>query len=409
MLLRENAAFRRYWTAHSVSMLGDQVTGIALPLLAVLALHATAAEMGYLAAMQWLPYLLFALVAGAWVDRRQSRRHVMMVADLGRALLLLTVPAAALLGLLTLVQALGVAFCVGVLSVLFNVADSALFVSLVPRERFLSGSSLLNGSRALSFVLGPSLGGVLVQLLTAPFTMLVDVLSYLGSALCLARIAPEEPPRSDGGWKGAWEGLRFTWRTPTVRMALISTAVINLFNLMFSALLVLYATRSLGVAPGVLGVVLGSGAVGGVLGAAFAGRIASAIGVGPAYLAGCVVFTAPLLLVPLAGGPHLLVLAMLFGSEFLSGFGVVLLDIAIGSVFAAVIPGSIRARVSGAYTVVNYGVRPIGSLAGGLVATAIGVRTTLWIAGVLAIVGVVAALPSPIPRMRELPPLVDDR
>src|SRR5262249_28104109 len=165
-LIREPGPFRVFWTGQSISLLGDQVSLVAVPLVAVLVLRAGPAQMGSLVAAAWLPSLLFALPAGAWVDGLGRRRRVMLAADAGRALLLATVPAAAALHVLTLPQLYAVVFANGTLSVLFNVSAGTLFVSTVPRERFVEGQSLMHGSRALSFVLGPSLGGLLVQALS---------------------------------------------------------------------------------------------------------------------------------------------------------------------------------------------------------------------------------------------------
>ena len=192
-LLRETQ-FRRYWTAQTISMFGDQISGIAIPLTAVLVLHASAADMGYLTALVWLPSLLFGLHAGAWVDRRGRRRATMIGADLGRFALLASLPACYALHVLTLGQLFAVAFGVGVLSVLFTVSDSALFVAVVPADRYLDGNSLIYSSRALSFVGGPSVGGLLVQALSAPAAIAADALSFLGSAFFLHRIRPAEPP-----------------------------------------------------------------------------------------------------------------------------------------------------------------------------------------------------------------------
>jgi predicted MFS family arabinose efflux permease len=172
---------------------------------------------------------------------------------------------------------------------------------------------------------------------------------------------------------------------------------------MFWALFFLYATRTLDVGPGVLGLVLGAASVGGLIGSMVTGRISRRVGVGPAFVLGCVLFPAPLLLVPLAGGSDWSILALLFLSEFGSGFGVMVLDITAGSIKAALVPDRLRARVSGAYMVVNYGVRPLGSLAGGAMGTWIGLRPTLWIATVGALLGVLWLLHSPYLRLRELP------
>jgi predicted MFS family arabinose efflux permease len=188
-----------------------------------------------------------------------------------------------------------------------------------------------------------------------------------------------------------------------VRASLAAVATINFFNFMFFALFILYATRSLHIRPGLLGLILGAGAIGGLIGSLITRRLAARVGVGWAYVIGCVVFPAPLVLVPLAAGPHLLVAGTLFAAEFVSGFGVMVLDISIGSIFAAVIPDQLRSRVSGAFSAVNYGTRPAGALLGGALGTLIGLRPTLWIAAIGGTTGFLWLLPSPLPRFR-MPP-----
>jgi MFS family permease len=407
-LLRENGEFRAFWAGQLISLFGDQITLLALPLLAVLLLHAGAREMGYLTAAGLVPTLLFALHAGAWVDRRGRRRQVMVAADIGRAVLLLTVPIVYTVGRLTIVHLYVVAFLVGTLSVLFMVSYGALFVSLVPRDRYVEGNALLHGSRALSFVGGPSLGGLLVQVFSAPFALVADAVSFFASAFFLGRIAPAEPPPEKSGHGQAFAGARFIWQSPIIRASLGAGATFNFFNLMFSALFVLYATRTLNVQPAMLGAVLGAGAVGAVFGSTITGWLGRRIGIGPTYILGCVLFPLPLVLVPAAAGPALLVLAFLFAARFGSGLGVMVLDISVGSIFAALIPHHLRSRVSGAFTVVNYGVRPLGSLAGGFLGNAIGIRPTLWIATVGAIAGFLWLLPSPLPRLKTLEGITDD-
>ncbi|MFJ1792373.1 MFS transporter [Kitasatospora griseola] len=401
-LLRETA-FRRYWTGQTVSSLGDQVTLLVIPLIAVSALHADAAQMGYLAAAGYLPYLLLSLHAGSWADRSRRRRRVMIVTDLGRAAALLTVPIAWAAGLLTLFQLYAVVLAVGTLSVFFNVCNAPLFVALVPAEQYLSGNALINGSRAASYVVGPGLGGLMVQLLSAPVALVADALSFVASALFLQRISPEEPPPAEAGRGSTGEGLRWIRRSPVMRAALLGTATVNLFTFVLSALFVLYATRELGFSAGLLGAVLGAAAVGTLLGAALTGRLASRIGIGPAFLFGLVAFAAPLLLIPLAGGSRATAAALLFAAEFLSGIGMMALDISAGTIFAAFIPDALRSRVSGAYQAVNYGVRPLGSLLGGLLGSALGLRPALWIAAIGAIASGLWVVFSPIPRLRELP------
>jgi MFS family permease len=398
-LLRDTP-FRRYWSGQTISMFGDQISGLAIPLVAVLTLHASPAQVGVLTALFWLPSLLFGLHAGALVDRYGHRRATMIAADVGRAALLVIVPVSFAFGVLSLWLLYAVAFGVGVLSVLFTVSQPTLFVALVPEDKFVQGNSLVYGSRAMSFVGGPSIGGALVQFLTAPVALLADAASFLGSAFFLARIHPDEPATADAGKGTLMAGAKFITNSPIVRSSLLAVAVVNFFNFVFFALFVLYATRYLHVAPGLLGLVLGVGAIGGVLGAAVTTRLCSWMGVGWVYTISCLVFTAPLALVPLAAGPRPVILATLMVAEFICGFGVMALDISIGSIFAAVIPDALRSRVSGAFQAVNYGTRPLGAAVGGLLATFVGTRTTLWIAAIGGMTGFLLLLPSPIPRFR---------
>jgi MFS family permease len=401
--LLDDLPFRRFWAAQTVSFFGDQINWIALPLVAVLALDAGPGQMGLLAAVGTVPNLLFSLHAGALVDRRGRRRETMIWADWGRAALLATVPVAYWLDVLTMAQLYVVAFLTGTLTVAFFVCINLLFTVLVPREQYVAGNSLVNGSRAFSFVAGPSIGGVLVQVLSAPAALLADAVSFVGSALLLRSISPEEPPVEEAERGHVREGLRFVSRTPILRAKLAATAVINFFNFVFFALFILYATSELGVSPGTLGIVLGAGAIGGVIGSVVTGRLTRRLGVGPALLLGCVLFPASFLLVPLADGPTWLVLALLLLFEFGAGVGVMVLDIVGGAIQQALVPDRLRSRVSGAYMVVNYGVRPLGSLAGGALGVWLGLRPTLWLAAAGGLLGFLFLLPSPIPRLRELP------
>ena len=398
-LLRDRV-FRRYWSASTISMFGDQISGVALPLAAVLVLHAGAAQMGYLTALEWLPSLLFGLPAGAWVDRRGRRRRTMIAADLGRAALFASIPACYALHVLTLPQLYAVTFGAGTLSILFNVSDATLFVSIVAPERYVDGQSLIYGSRALSFVGGPSVGGLLVQALSAPVAVAADALSFLGSAFFLGRIRPAEPP-TDDGQGSVTAGARFIAGSALVRASLIAVATINFFNLMFAALYLLYAVRVLHIKAGVVGVLIGAAAVGALLGSVVTKRIAARIGVGWAYTAGCLAVHRA---AGAAGRSRTAATGwswrMLFAAEFGSGFGVMVLDISIGAIFAAVIPDTLRSRVTGAFQAVNYGTRPLGALLGGLLGSAIGLRPALWVAALGGMTGFALLLPTPLPRYR---------
>ena len=402
-LLRENQNFRRFFIGQSVSLLGDQITTIALPLTAVLALHAGAARMGALLTLYLVPNLLFSLHVGVWTDRRGKRRQTMLLADYARGLITLTIPIAYAFGELTWTQLYIVAFLLGSFSVLFMVTYGGFFQTIVAREDYVTANSIVHGTRGASFFFGNSLGGALVQLLRGPYALAVDAASFFWSALFLGRIDAEEPPGVPRESGGVSSGIRWIRGNAIIRAELLGVATLNFFNFMFFALFVLYATRYLHVSPLALGVVLGVGAVGTVVTSFFAGSISRKIGVGPTFILGCFLFPAPLILIPAAGGPHWLVILLLFVAQLLSGVGLMLLDILAGAINSGTIPVAVRGRVGGAFQVVNYGVRPLGTALGGVLGATIGVHTTLWIATIGALSGLAFLLPSPIRTLRDVP------
>jgi len=404
--LRRQPEFLKLWTGQTISVFGDAVTMLALALVAVLTLDASAAQMGSLTAAGLAPHLFLSLVAGAWIDRRAQRRRILVFSDLGRAGLLASLPLAWALDALTLPHLFAVAFLVGVLTVFFDLSYSSLFVLVVAQRDIIEANSKLSLSRSVSWMGGPPLAGGLVQALGAPVALAADAVSFVASAAFVSRIRVQEQPlpvdRTPLGRRLA-EGFRFIFRDALLRSSLGCVATINLFNFAFFAIFVLYATEELHVAPGLLGAVLGAAAVGSGLGAVAAPWVERRIGIGPTFALGSVLFPAPLLLVPLAGGPKWLVLACLFASEFLSGVGVMMLDVPAGSINVVLTPQRLRARADGVRRFVNYGVRPIGALLGGLLGSAIGLRPTLWIATAGALLGVVWLVGSPLLRLRELP------
>jgi predicted MFS family arabinose efflux permease len=401
-LLRQ-PEFLKLWAAQSISQIGDQITYLALPLVAVLTLDASPAQMGFLVAAELLPHLLFSLLAGVWIERSRRRRRLMIVADVGRTLLLASVPLAAAFDVLTFPQLYAVAFAVGTLAVMFEVSWPTLFIAVVPRRDVVDANSKMSLSRSLSYVIGPSAAGFLVQALTAPVTLLIDAFSFLGSALFLTRLRTQEPPvEKDGnGILGSLrDGFGFVLRDELIRSGLGCAATVNLFNYVFHAIFVLYATSELGVSPGTLGIALGAGAVGGILGALIAPRLERVIGIGRSVVLGSVLFPAPLILVPIAFGSELQLGLMLCVAEFLSSVGVMIFDVSAASMYYLRTPDRIRARAAGTSRFVNYGIRPIGALLGGALGTAIGLQMTLWIGVIGALAGVVWLLFSPIPRLR---------
>ncbi|MFF0290798.1 MFS transporter [Streptomyces sp. NPDC005262] len=401
--------FVRFWAGQSVSQLGDRISELAIPLIALTALHASANQVAWLTALAWAPNLL-AIVLGAWVDHRVHKRRLMVLADLIRACLLLTLPAAYLLGSVTLVQLYVVALLTGAAGVLFNTAYPPFFVNLVPRTSYVDANSKLSASRSASYVAGPAIGGALVQALTAPVAVIADALTFLVSAALVGPIRVDEPAVVTGETarpsllRRAGEGLAFVVRHPVLRASLGCATTLNFFTFVAgTGLTVLFADRVLGLSAGTIGLAFGIGSTGALLGAVIAPRISRWIGVGRSIAVGAVLFPAPIAIAATASGPTWARAGALGLAEFLAGIGVMLFDVNLNSLQAAVIPDNMRSRVAGAYSTVNYGIRPIGAVIGGMLATLVGLRATLITAAVGGVLSLLWLLPSAIPRIRSLP------
>ncbi|MFF5180487.1 MFS transporter [Micromonospora sp. NPDC000316] len=402
--LHRDRRFRTFWIGETVSQFGDRISELALPLIAVSLLAVTPAQVSVLTALIWLPNLL-GLFLGAWVDQRTHKRRILIIADLIRAAVLLSLPVAYLFDAVTLTQLYLVALLTGAGAVLFAMAHQAFFVALVPRSAYVDATSKLSLSRSLSFIAGPAVGGGLVQALTAPIAIVVDALSFLGSALLLGRIPVTEappPPRRSSTLALVREGLVLVFRHPVLRAALGCTSTVNFFTFIATALLVLYASRDLGLSAGAIGIAFGVGALGGLAGAALAPRISRAIGLGRTAMIGVVLFPAPLALTALISGPTWAKVAMLAAVELVSSVGVMLLDVNINALLTAVTPDDARGRRAGAYSAVNYGIRPLGALVGGALGTTIGLRPTLVVAGLGGALAVFWLLASPVRHIRSI-------
>jgi MFS family permease len=403
--LRRQSAFLRLWASVSVSVFGDQISALAIPLAAVLMLHASATEMGLLTALFWLPHLVFALPVGVWVDARPVKRRVMVVADVGRAALLASIPLAAAFDALTLEQLYIVVFLVGSCAVFFDLSYSSFFTATVPREQVLAANGRLSTSRAVAYVAGPSLAGVLVQVLTAPLAILADAVSFVASALFLRGARVDEPFHESGGVSALLrtkEGIGILMHHPLLRGSVGCASTVNFFTFMIAAAYVLYASSTLDLSAGVIGITLGVGAGGALLGALVAPRIGRRIGLGPTIVLGCLLFSGPLVMLPLAAGSTLEKAAILCAVELVSGFGVMLFDTNSNSMTALAVPQRLRARIAGASRVFNYGTRPFGALVGGMLAGALGIRPMLLLAALGAVSSVIWLLASPIAGTREL-------
>ena len=397
--------FRTFWLGQTLSQFGDRISELALPLIAVLVLDAGPGQVGLLTAAVWAPNIVSILV-GSWVDQRRAKRPLLIIADLLRGVVLATIPVAYLFDALTLGHLYVVGLLAGVGQVLFSTAYMPFFVALVERDRYLDANAKLSASRSASFIAGPAVGGALVQLLTAPGAIIVDALTFVASAVQIGRVRVVERPIAEAGGQSllgrAREGLALVVRHPYLRAGLGCTTTINFFTFMAHALLILFASRELGLSAGAIGLALGVGAVGGLVGAVAAPRLATRFGVGPMVAAGAILFPAPLALLALAGGPTWSSVVVLGAVEFLSGLGVMLFDVNLNALQATVTPDAVRSRVSGAYSTVNYGIRPLGAVLGGALGAWLGLRPTLVLAAVGGVLSVLWLLPSPIPAVRSL-------
>jgi MFS family permease len=399
-----NRSFTQFWAGQTVSDLGDQVTALALPLIAVVTLSATPAQVGLLTAAVWAPALL-SLLIGSWVDRRPDRKRLLIAADLLRALVLLSLPLAHWLGMVTLGQLFAVALLGGFGQVLFHSAYASFFVGLVDRSDYVAANSRLSTTRSASAVAGPAIGGLLIQLLTAPVAVLADAVSFLCSALLISRISsPAATPAAPAGnlLAEARDGLTYVLRHPFLRAGLGCVTMVNFFGFVAQGLIILFATRTLGLPVGWIGLALGVGAFGGLAGAMLAPRLSRRFGVGRVLFAGAFLVTAPTAAIALAGGPHWLAAAILTSAEAIAGVAMMLMDVNLNSVIFAVTRDHVRSRVSGVFGTINYGARPLGAVLGGVMGGTIGLRPTLLIAAVGGMTACLWLLPSPIPSLRSL-------
>jgi MFS family permease len=400
--------FLSLWGSQTISQFGSQVTLLALPLVAILALQETTFRVALLTTVEFLPFLLFALPAGVWVDRLR-RRPILILADLARALTLITVPVAYWLDALTIWQLYAVAFVHGIGTVFYDVAYQSYLPVLVGREQVVDGNSKLEISRAAANIGGPGIAGSLVAILTAPVAILADAISFLASALLLGLIKkPEEtPPREERRSLKAelGEGLRYVFTHPYQRGMVAAVALSNFFgNLVYSILLV-YAVRGLGLSAGTIGVALAVGNLGTLAAALTARRVSDRFGVGRTIIYAAALFSPGTLLIALA--PKDLAIPFLVASGLVVGFGVILFNVTAISLIQAITPDRMLGRANASRRFVVWGVIPVGGLVGGALGATIGLRETIFIGSIGSLSAVVPLLLSPIRSVGKMSELGD--
>lgn len=398
--------FMKLWTAETISQLGTQVTLLALPLTAIVILRARPFQVGLLGTLEFLPFLLVGLPAGVWVDRLR-RRRILIVGDLGRALLLGSIPLAYGIDALTMTQLYVVAFLAGICTVFFDVAYQAYLPSLVDRNQIVEGNAKLEISRSGAFLVGPTLAGGLIELVRAPVAIALDAVSFLWSALFVFWIRKKEPPRRPASAKPSMrkeigEGVRYVLRHPLLRPIAMCTATANLFGGgMFTAVIVLFAVRDLGLSAGKLGLAFGIGNVGFLTGAFAARRVADRVGVGPAIVGAAVVFGVAPFALPLATPATAMV--SLIGWGLVGGFAGTVYNVNQVSLRQAITEERMQGRMNATMRFVVWGTIPIGAFIGGILAETIGLRASVW---VVAIGGMFAFLPpllSPVRSLERIP------
>lgn len=398
--------FLKLLVGQGVSEIGSVATRTALPIAAVVALGAGPLEMGILVGSSSIALISVGLAAGAWVDRL-PRRPVMIAADLGRALVIATIPVAAVAGFLRIELLYLVAFASAALGAFFDAAYRAYPPVVVPRERLVEANSALSGASNVAELTGPSLAGAMVQILSAPFALLIDALSFLVSAISLGLIRTKEPParpveEREPLLREIAAGLGYLARQRTLRVIALSAFVGSFFGNFFASLYTLYAIAELGITPLVLGAIISAGGVGGLVAVMVAGPLARRFGIGPTIVAAEVVSATIALLIPVAGGPWA---ALFLFVPQLIGDGIATIAVINAiTLRQTLVPQRMLGRVNATMNVLLEGVAPIGAVLGAVIAEAAGIRVAVWVAVLGGIAGAFLMLvPSPLLRTRAIP------
>jgi MFS family permease len=401
--------FMKLWTAQTISQFGDEITGIALPFVAITTLGASAFEMGILGIVRFLPWIFFTLPAGVWVDRMR-RRPILMGADIARAALLSSIPIAYLAGWLSIWQIYAVSFAVGTLEVFFDVAYQSYLPSLVHRDELVEGNSKLELSRAGSTVAGPTVAGFLIQAVTAPIAIFFDAVSYVIGVLFISVIRsreslPEPHDPAQGAppsmWQEARAGLGYVLGSPYLRNIAACTGTLNLFGNIGGTVALLYIVNELGLNAATIGIIFGLGSIGVLLGALSGGRLAKRLGIGVVIIGTAALSGVALLSFPLA--PQDDPFWVLVAGGILGGFTTVVYNVNQVGLRQAITPDRMQGRMNATMRLIVWGTIPIGALIGGILGTVIGLHAALWVSAIGAFLGFLPVFFSPVRTLREIP------
>lgn len=401
--------FMKLWLGQTISEFGSRISRAGISLIAVITLTASPNQMGLLTAAASVPVLLFGLFAGVWVDRLR-RRPILIAMDLGRMALLLTIPAAALTGHLSMGLLYVVLAALSVMGLIFQNAYHAYLPSLVEREHVVEANSRLSTSDSLAEIGGPAIAGVLIQAISAPIAMIFDALSFLVSAISTSLIRKPEPPpkpRAVGGsvWREIGEGIRTVAGNPLLRTLAVTFALRSFFGNFYGTLYDIFGIRDLGLTPSILGFAIAAGGVGALIGALLSSRLEKRFGLGRTLIGTFFVSSIIGLLTPLAGGSTALATVMLIIPQIVGDGAMTIFWINSLSLQQIVVPNHLLGRTNASIGFLVEGIAPIGAIVAGLLATALGARVTLLIAVLGTLVAAVWFSRSPVRHVQayELP------
>lgn len=409
--LWRNQDFLKFWTGETVSAFGSQVTAFALPITAAFTLHATALQMGVLSFLAFAPMLFLTLFAGVAVDRL-PRRPVLIMTSIGQVITIGAIPFAALLHVLRLEDLYALALISGCLTVFFEVAYQAYLPLLVEQEHTLEGNSKLETSHALAQIAGPGLAGWLVQVMTAPLALLIDACSFLIAALFLSWVKKPEPRQEPHAhateravFKEIGEGLKMVLHHRLLWSIAACNGTINFFNSAFVSIAVLYIVRDLGIAPAMYGLIISMGSVGALLGSFLAKQLANRLGIGPSIVGSALLYGVGSVLLPLASASPMLAILLLMLSWFVQSLALIVFNITQVSLRQRLLPGHLQGRLNASMRFLICSALPVGSLLGGVSASAIGLLPTTMLSAGGMLLAFLWVLFSPVASLREQPTL----
>lgn len=408
--------FAKIWSAATVSILGSQVTIIAVPFIALTMLGASVFQVSLLTAVEMLPFLLFTLPAGAWLDRVR-RRPVLVAADIGRGVVLMSIPVAYVFHTLTMGQLYVVAFVTGTLTALFDVADQSYLPAILDRDDLVDGNAHLQVSYSVAQIGGPTLGGNLIAIIAAPIAITVDAISFFvsGGFISSIRRREEAPKRrlDESGLPTSMraeiaQGLEYVLGNRYLRPIAGCTGISNLFAAALFSVFPVLIWRDLRLPPAFFGTVMGVASVGFLAGAALSSRLPGAIGIGRTIAISASLGAPAFLLLTLTPASLDLAAVTLFVGWFVAGMSQVIYNVAQISLRQAITPPEMQSRMNATMRFIVWGTIPIGSLMGGAMATILPVRAALIFAALASFASAVPILLSPLRSLREMPASSED-